>query len=54
MQHANGRPEESDKDVVAGRHFMALANRRIKQNLAALWDNDDTFTTTTADLWLGK
>jgi hypothetical protein len=33
---------------------LALANRRIRFNLAALWDNDDLQTTTTANAWLGK
>lgn len=42
------------RDVQAGRYFLALANRRVKQSLAALWDNDDPQTTATADAWLGK
>lgn len=45
---------QEEKDVQAGLHFLALANRRIKINLAALWDNDDPGTTRTADLFLGK
>ena len=45
---------DSQRDIQAGRYFMALANRRIKQNLAALWDHDDALTTETANVWLGK
>jgi acyl-CoA dehydrogenase family member 9 len=40
------------REIQAGRYFMAIANRRVKQNLAALWDNDDDATTATADPWL--
>jgi hypothetical protein len=36
-----------------GRYYLRAANRRIKQHLAALWDNDDEQTTATADLVLG-
>ena len=54
LAHSNGKPRETDRDVQAGRYFLALANRRIKQNLAALWDNDDDMTTRTADAFLGK
>lgn len=45
---------EFEKDMQAGRYFLAVANRRIKSNLAALWDNDDALTTKTADLFLGR
>jgi acyl-CoA dehydrogenase family protein 9 len=48
----NGDPEQLDREVQAGRYFLALAHRRIKQNLAALWDNDDAMTTRTADAFL--
>jgi alkylation response protein AidB-like acyl-CoA dehydrogenase len=51
LPEGEGRPE---RDIQAGRYFMALANRRIKQNLAALWDHDDEMTTATANAWLGK
>jgi acyl-CoA dehydrogenase family protein 9 len=46
-----GTPES---ELQAGRYFLALANRRIRQSLAALWDNDDSATSRTADLWLGR
>jgi alkylation response protein AidB-like acyl-CoA dehydrogenase len=39
---------EKARDIQAGRYFMTLANRRIKQSLAALWDNDDEQTSLTA------
>ncbi len=50
----NGHATAPDRDVEAGRYFMTLANRRIKQNLVALWDNDDAQTTKTANAFLGK
>jgi len=54
LASSNGHAAEIERDVAAGRYFLALANRRIKQNLAALWDNDDAKTTRTANLFLGK
>jgi acyl-CoA dehydrogenase family member 9 len=36
-------------DITAGRCFLKIADRRIQQNLAALWDNDDDLTTQAAD-----
>jgi len=42
----------AERDIQAGRYFLTIANRRIKQNLAALWDHDDAATTATADAWL--
>ncbi|HEY8505213.1 MAG TPA: acyl-CoA dehydrogenase, partial [Gemmataceae bacterium] len=46
------RPEEAD--VRAGRHFLRLASRRIRQNLSALSDNDDASTTAAADAVLSR
>jgi hypothetical protein len=51
MTHGNGHTD-TQRDMQAGRYFLTLANRRIRQNLAALWDNDDATTTLTADAWL--
>ena len=51
VSHANGHPD-TQREIQAGRYFMALANRRIQQNLASLWDNEDGMTTATADAWL--
>jgi alkylation response protein AidB-like acyl-CoA dehydrogenase len=51
---SNGHGEHLDRQVQAGRYFMALARRRIKHNLAALWDNDDELTTRTADVMFDK
>jgi alkylation response protein AidB-like acyl-CoA dehydrogenase len=45
---------ETQSEIQAGRYFLTLANRRIQQNLAALWDNDDAETTKTADSVLRK
>jgi alkylation response protein AidB-like acyl-CoA dehydrogenase len=45
-----GQAEKAD--IQAGRYFLTLANRRIKQSLAALWDNDDEQTSLTANTLL--
>ena len=49
LAHGNGNPAELNREVAAGKYFLRLADRRIRQNLAALWDNDDAETTKTAD-----
>ncbi|MFL5338738.1 MAG: acyl-CoA dehydrogenase family protein [Gemmataceae bacterium] len=49
MKTTNGRPAEQNPDIVAGRYYLKLAFRRIRQNLSALKDNDDADTTTVAD-----
>jgi alkylation response protein AidB-like acyl-CoA dehydrogenase len=54
MTVGNGHAEEVARDVAAGRYFLRLSNRRIKQCLAALSDNDDADTTATADAVLAK
>jgi acyl-CoA dehydrogenase family member 9 len=53
---ANGSmgTKEMQTDIVAGRYFLKIANRRIRQNLAGLWDNDDELTTKAADAALEK
>jgi acyl-CoA dehydrogenase family protein 9 len=42
----------ASRDVEAGRHFLAIAERRVRANLAELWDNLDDETTRVADLYL--
>ncbi len=54
LANANGQPMADNPDVVAGRYFLAMAYRRIRQNLAALTDNDDAMTTRAANAVLGK
>jgi alkylation response protein AidB-like acyl-CoA dehydrogenase len=57
MDYLLGHPQpgfDLERDLQAGRYFLTLANRRVRQNLAALWDNDDAATTKTADVWLGR
>jgi hypothetical protein len=48
-------PPSSDRerDLVVGRFYLKAANRRMKQHLAALWDNDDEDTTAAANHVLG-
>jgi alkylation response protein AidB-like acyl-CoA dehydrogenase len=50
----NHRPAEDHPDIIAGRHFLKLADRRIRHSLAALHDNDDEETTRTANAVLRK
>lgn len=52
LSRTNGQVGDRERDIQAGRYFLTLANRRIKQNLAALWDNDDDQTTQTASVFL--
>lgn len=44
----NGSPAEVRREATLGRYFLSLADRRIRQNLAALADNDDDRTTEAA------
>ena len=53
LSHGNHNPAEVEREVQAGRYFLKLANRRIQQQLLALWDNEDTETTKTANVFLG-
>ena len=36
-------------DLETGRYYLRTARRRIRQALAALWDNDDEATTSLAN-----
>jgi alkylation response protein AidB-like acyl-CoA dehydrogenase len=49
LTQGNHSPAEVNREVIAGRYFMRLSDRRIRQNLAALTDNDDELTTLAAD-----
>jgi alkylation response protein AidB-like acyl-CoA dehydrogenase len=53
LAQCNGSPAEFARDVQSGRYFLTLSDRRIRQCLAALSDNDDDETTKTADVVLG-
>ena len=50
--HGNGDGQDMDRDIAAGKYFLRLAGRRLRQNLAALYDNDDAQTTATANAYL--
>lgn len=54
LAHSNGNAEEQARDVQIGKHYLKLADRKIRQNLAALGDNDDASTTAAADAILGR
>jgi alkylation response protein AidB-like acyl-CoA dehydrogenase len=45
---------DGHQDPAAGRYFLHLTDRRIRHNLAALYDNDDESCTRAADAALGK
>jgi alkylation response protein AidB-like acyl-CoA dehydrogenase len=45
---------QRSRDLSLGRFYLRTASRRIRHNLAALWDNDDAHTTTTARLVLNS
>jgi alkylation response protein AidB-like acyl-CoA dehydrogenase len=49
-----GQSEEDARDVQIGKYYLRLADRKIRQNLAALTDNDDATTTATADAVLAR
>jgi alkylation response protein AidB-like acyl-CoA dehydrogenase len=50
----NGNPQDAARDVTAGRYYLKLADRRVRQCLAALADNDDAATTEAADAALSR
>jgi alkylation response protein AidB-like acyl-CoA dehydrogenase len=50
----NGNAQEIGRDVAAGRYFLTQSDRRIRQFLAALTDNDDAETTRAADAALER
>jgi hypothetical protein len=41
-----------ERDIAAGRYYLKLSDRRIRQCFAALHENDDAETTALADLYL--
>jgi hypothetical protein len=47
-------PLDVHRDVHAGKHYLQLADRRIRQKLAELSDNNDAQTTATANAVLEK
>jgi hypothetical protein len=51
---AGGKPADPFADPVAGRYFLALAFRRVRQNLAALDANDDAELLAAAASTLGR
>ncbi|GIW78256.1 MAG: acyl-CoA dehydrogenase [Gemmatales bacterium] len=50
----NHLPDAAKRDVISGRYFLRLADRRIRRNLADLTDNDDEWTTKAADTAMGR
>jgi alkylation response protein AidB-like acyl-CoA dehydrogenase len=54
LASANGNRNAHSADIAAGRYFLKLADRHVRQCLAALTDNDDADTTATADAVLAR
>ena len=51
---SNGNPLEVRRDEQVGRYYLQYSDRRIRQCLAALRDNDDSQTIAAADAVLGE
>jgi acyl-CoA dehydrogenase family protein 9 len=54
LDHLLMQETSNPADEAAGRYFLRLSDRRIRQCLAELKDNDDKFTTRTADAFLRR
>jgi acyl-CoA dehydrogenase family member 9 len=54
LSHTNGNAADLERDVLAGRYFLRISNRRIQQCLADLTNNEDKYTTATADAVLER
>ncbi len=58
LNHLLMDPAASDRErrdgLLAGRYYLKTAGRRIRQNLAGLWDNDDDATNALANRLLGR
>jgi alkylation response protein AidB-like acyl-CoA dehydrogenase len=54
LKVGNGNPTETAREVAVGRYYLRISDRRIRESLAALRDNDDAETTSTADAVLAK
>jgi len=49
LAHSNGEATDHKPSLIAGRYYLRTAERRIRQRLADLWDNDDAATTEAAN-----
>ena len=52
LANGNGQPQDTERDIAAGRYYLKISDRRIRQAMAALNDNEDADTTSVADLYL--
>jgi acyl-CoA dehydrogenase family member 9 len=52
LAHGNGHAQELERDIAAGRYYLKLSDRRIRQSLASISDNEDADTTAVANLYL--
>ena len=44
LRHESKAAATTKLALAAGRYYLITASRRIRQSLAALWDNDDDIT----------
>jgi hypothetical protein len=49
IRHHHGDERQLRLDLETGRYYLRTAGRRIRRNLADLWDNDDEATTSLAN-----
>jgi hypothetical protein len=52
LGHGNGHAQELERDIAAGQYYLKLSDRRIRQCLASIGDNEDADTTAVANLFL--
>jgi acyl-CoA dehydrogenase family member 9 len=52
LAHGNGQAIDTERDIEAGRYYLKLSDRRVRQCLAGIHDNDDSDTTAVANLHL--
>ena len=48
LDHLLAKSERSEAEILAGKHFLKIAWRRIEGNFQSLFNNDDSSTTATA------
>ncbi len=52
LSRGNGHAQETERDIASGLYYLKLSDRRIRQAMAALNDNEDPDTTALANLYL--
>ena len=52
LSRGNGHAQETERDIASGLYYLKVSDRRIRQAMAALNDNEDADTTALANLYL--